>query len=589
MFELFTRTLSQGLQAFLPVAFALTWFRRAGEAEPASGLRLGIAAAVPLTLAATYAFQRTARQSAWEAALAGVALLLAVWFAGRVRSALPRSTSDREPLGIAVSRLAFAAGATVIVVRQTMEIGVALGAALELSARDPLLAIAAGVAIALAAAAVWIALGRRLPDAAVQAGTRVFALLFTAQAAMYLLHESAESGFLPWSGVLHAATEPYGPDGAYGRSVSAAIFAVSLVSALTVTVRAGIPSRGEERQSSPNAMVSRGVVAVALLIVAGIELMSVVKGERAGRGAARPSGTPHDVTVMSASPHLLFRHTAIDRYYSRLSLTPLDAREPADRAPAGLNCDRVSFAGGRGLCLTTNRGVFTTYQAVLLDARLQAVRTLALTGSPSRTRISPDGRVGAVTVFATGSEHRYEGSSFSTKTTILDLTTGVEVGDLESFATWRGGVRISAADFNFWGVTFARDSNVFYATLKTAGRTYLVRGDLRFRTLTVLEENVECPALSPDNRLIGFKKRVGAEPGPWRFYVLDVATLVQRPIAAESRSIDDQLEWLDDTHVLYGAPRPGRPSSRDVWVAPVDGSGPARIFLPDAESPIVVR
>ncbi len=64
--------------------------------------------------------------------------------------------------------------------------------------------------------------------------------------------------------------------------------------------------------------------------------------------------------------------------------------------------------------------------------------------------------------------------------------------------------------------------------------------------------------------------------------------MTERPIAAETRSIDDQLEWLDNAHVLYGVPSADRPSSHDVWVAPIDG-GAARIFLPDAESPIVVR
>jgi hypothetical protein len=28
---------------------------------------------------------------------------------------------------------------------------------------------------------------------------------------------------------------------------------------------------------------------------------------------------------------------------------------------------------------------------------------------------------------------------------------------------------------------------------------------------------------------------------------------------------------------------------RDVWVAPIDGAGAARVFLPEAESPIVIR
>ena len=98
-----------------------------------------------------------------------------------------------------------------------------------------------------------------------------------------------------------------------------------------------------------------------------------------------------------------------------------------------------------------------------------------------------------------------------------------------------------------------------------------------------------CPALSPNNRLIAFKKRVGPDAAPWRFYVLDLATLTDRPIAAETRSIDDQIEWLDDGHVLYAAIRPGQSAGRDVWLAPIDNSGPARVFVPDAESPVVVR
>src|SRR5205823_7549531 len=163
--------------------------------------------------------------------------------------------------------------------------------------------------------------------------------------------------------------------------------------------------------------------------------------------------------------------------------------------------------------------------------------------------------------------------------------SGDVLGDLEQFTTWRDGTRFSAADFNFWGVTFARDSNVFYASLRTVGdfktssgqvtrraQTYLVRGDLGLRKLTVLHENVECPSLSPDNRLIAYKKNVGPGPAPWRFCVLDLATMAETPIAAETRSIDDQIEWLDDSHVLYGTFRSARSAIMDVHVAPIAGN-----------------
>jgi hypothetical protein len=70
----------------------------------------------------------------------------------------------------------------------------------------------------------------------------------------------------------------------------------------------------------------------------------------------------------------------------------------------------------------------------------------------------------------------------------------------------------------------------------------------------------------------------------WR---LDLETLEETPLA-ETRNVDDQVEWLDDRHVLYGIPR-RTTSIVDVWVASVDGAEPARIFVPEAESPIVAR
>ncbi len=71
--------------------------------------------------------------------------------------------------------------------------------------------------------------------------------------------------------------------------------------------------------------------------------------------------------------------------------------------------------------------------------------------------------------------------------------------------------------------------------------------------------------------------------------MLDLATFTERPIAAETRSIDDQIEWLDDGHVLYAVRRAPPSTSLDVWVAPVDNKAPASIFIPEAESPIVAR
>jgi hypothetical protein len=70
--------------------------------------------------------------------------------------------------------------------------------------------------------------------------------------------------------------------------------------------------------------------------------------------------------------------------------------------------------------------------------------------------------------------------------------------------------------------------------------------------------------------------------------VLDLATNVEHIISGETRYIDDQVEWLDAARVLYAVPRRTTAVS-DVWVAPIDGSASARLFLPEAESPVVIR
>ncbi len=184
------------------------------------------------------------------------------------------------------------------------------------------------------------------------------------------------------------------------------------------------------------------------------------------------------------------------------------------------------------------------------------------------------------------------GTSYSTRTQLYDMATGKVLGDLEQFTTLRNGQVIDSVDRNLWGVTFdPTDSNTFYATESTGGNYYLVRGDIRQRQMVVLRSGVECPSLSPDGTQIAFKSRHIGPLGrvEWQLSVLDLSTLVDHPLA-ETRSIDDQAEWLDDTTVLYAVPRAttGTPAD-DTWAVPADGHGQPSLFLAGAYSTIVVR
>jgi hypothetical protein len=242
-----------------------------------------------------------------------------------------------------------------------------------------------------------------------------------------------------------------------------------------------------------------------------------------------------------------------------------------------LACERVYFAGGRGLCLAVApSGV--EYEATIFDSSLRPLKHLGLTGLPSRARVSADGRYGAMTVFVSGDAY-LGGGGFSTRTTIVDMHSGREIAQLEQFRVSKEGKSFDSPDFNFWGVTFAKDPNTFYATLRTGDHYYLVEGNVKQRTMRVLRDGVECPSLSPDGTRIAFKSRIGSE-NRWRIEVLDLDDLAAHRVA-EQRSIDDQVEWLDDATLVYS-------DELDVFTVPADGSGESQILLRDATSPVAL-
>jgi hypothetical protein len=312
---------------------------------------------------------------------------------------------------------------------------------------------------------------------------------------------------------------------------------------------------------------------VALCIVAGGAYVAVA--------ALGPNETSTDARPVAREvlSHTNLMVRAVDPHNTRLNGRVFVVADGKVSQPAasGLACERVYFAHGRGICMgIAPSGV--DYTASIFDSKLQPLHEIALTGLPSRARVSSDGRYGAMTVFVSGDSYLSSPTAFSTRTTILEMASGKQVGQLEQYEVSKDGKPFDAVDFNFWGVTFdPRDSNRFYATLGTGGVHYLVEGDIRDKSMRVLRDGVECPSLSPDGRQIAFKSRLGDE-ARWRLRVLDLATLADHAVA-EDRSIDDQVEWLDDDTLAYS-------DERNVYTVPADGGGEAELLVKDATSPV---
>ena len=306
-------------------------------------------------------------------------------------------------------------------------------------------------------------------------------------------------------------------------------------------------------------------------------------------GSSAPIAAADAAVLASARqrPHLLFRITELGPQYGRVGLVPLDAPATAPLVTP-LACDRVYASAANGLCLKADRGVLTSYRAVAFDNAFSEMHRFTLPGAPSRTRVAAAAPLGASTVFVSGDS--YSAGGFSTRTTLYDLAANAALGDLETYRVIRDGQPFKRPDFNFWGVTFARDGDTFYATLGTGGAINFMKGSVSRREMTLIGTDVECPSLSPDGTRVAYKARL-VEGGRvlWRIRVRDLGSGAITTLT-ETRSVDDQVEWLNDREILYALPHSTTGSgSSDVWAVAADGSGEPRVFVTNAFSPAVIR
>ena len=326
--------------------------------------------------------------------------------------------------------------------------------------------------------------------------------------------------------------------------------------------------------------------AVTVLLLGGAVAYGVVAyadyRARSDGFAAEPTAVP----TLPAGPLLVFRSTHQGSDYGTVASVPL-ADPSAKRTSTGLACDRVYATHDDLMCLHTDSGTTTKFTATLYGAAGDERESWPLPGVPSRTRISADSSLVAQTSFVTGSS--YGTSAFSTQTTIAAIN-GVDYGALEDFTLLVDGVRVTADDRNFWGVTFAGDGNTFFATAASGGHTWLVRGNLRGRTLVAIKDGAECPSLSPDGARVAYKKNISANPAikHWTLAVLDFASGIETTLPID-QSVDDQAEWLDDGTLLYGLANPAKPGDSTVYRIGIDGASVPAVFLKHAWSPSVVR
>ena len=327
-------------------------------------------------------------------------------------------------------------------------------------------------------------------------------------------------------------------------------------------------------------------VTAFLLSGAGIYAVSAFQRLQESLGALPPVAVAAGNTGLPADSFVLFRNTAVGQGYGMAATVAL-ANPAGPRTIGSAPCDRVYSVGTGLVCLSTNRGLATTFGATLYGANWQQLHSWSLSGIPSRARASRDGTLVATTVFVTG--HSYAGTGSSTETVIRSVAGPAKDENLEQFALIVNGGQVTATDRNIWGVTFVPGQpDAFYATAASSGLHWLVRGSISNRTLTAVHDGVECPSISPDGTRIAFKKNTGSGLKPhWKIAILDMATGGET-ILSEGRSVDDQIEWIDNKSLLYGMSRDGEAGDSDIWRITADAGGQPELYIEHAWSPSVV-
>jgi hypothetical protein len=332
--------------------------------------------------------------------------------------------------------------------------------------------------------------------------------------------------------------------------------------------------------------VARTVAAISLTgaIIAGASGCAGASPTPAASSSA-PASSGASVWKLPAGPRIVFRNTEPGPDAGMVASVPLSSPD-ARRTISALACERV-YATRKALSCMSKSGTNPIgYRETLYGADGAESRFWPLPGAPSRTRLSSDSKLAAWTAFVDGES--YEGVKFSTQT-IITAMYGTYYGPLDAFTFLIDAKPYTAVDLNYWGVTFTDDGNTFYATAASAGRTWLVKGNLRGRTLVALHEGAECPSLSPDGTRVAYKKNLGTTDAPrWTLAVLDLASQKETVLPLDG-NVDDQTEWLDDRTLLFGLPVAGANGDFNVYSAPADGSAAETLLIEHAWSPSVVR
>lgn len=232
MLQAFVIVLREGFESFLIAAIMLSYLRKSGRVGLSSAVYLGAGFSVLASAALAFVLIKGVNTPLWEGILGLVTIGLVGWLIVHMWRTAPRLKRDMESKlkGLSAkgsARLAFLGVfffTAVNITREGME--TALFLIQVRSMPQYVTGILLGLLATVAMCWAWVRFSKLINLKRFFQVTSVFLALFLVQIAIYSLHEFTEAGIFPQSEAWHLATEPYSPDGLYGKWFS--LFSIAL-------------------------------------------------------------------------------------------------------------------------------------------------------------------------------------------------------------------------------------------------------------------------------------------------------------------------------------------------------------------------
>ncbi len=224
MLSSFVILLREGFEAFLIVAIILAYLRKSGRTRLEAAVHSGVLVALALCAGLGFVLRKQADTPLLEGILGlaavpfVVGLVVHMWrtgptLKGRMEATLSARTA-RRPGPVAFAGVFFFT--VLMLAREGVETALML---FQVHSGNVLAGALLGLLAAGLMAWAWARYGHRIDLRRFFQATGAFLLIFTAQIAIYALHELSEAGIVVNREVVafHVATEPYSPTGQYGR------------------------------------------------------------------------------------------------------------------------------------------------------------------------------------------------------------------------------------------------------------------------------------------------------------------------------------------------------------------------------------